>query len=122
LPGHETVLVEDHLHALFPKLPGIGRDLLVDPLPKLSWPRWIIEPGKFFLELDAEDLTAAFVSSRPLRDRRITLSHGAQCTASPAVQSIRNSGSTLNRRGVCGVRRECSTARDDSPCAKMNPR
>src|SRR6185312_6353592 len=56
LPGHETVLVQDHLHPLFPELPGVHRDVLEDALPQFARPRRRIEAGQFLLKLYAEDL------------------------------------------------------------------
>src|SRR5438093_8568329 len=38
LPWHQAVLVQDHLHPLFPELPGVFRDALVDALPELAGP------------------------------------------------------------------------------------
>jgi hypothetical protein len=43
LPWHQTVLVEDHLHAFLPQLPGLRGDMLKDPLPKLTRPRRCIK-------------------------------------------------------------------------------
>src|SRR4030095_7300781 len=55
LPRHEAVLVEDHLHPILPELPGLGGDVLVDPVAEIARPRRRVEPGQGFLELDAED-------------------------------------------------------------------
>src|SRR5262245_16852958 len=45
LPGHQAVLVEDHLHAILPELPRLGRDILVDPLTELARPRRRVQAG-----------------------------------------------------------------------------
>lgn len=62
LPRHQAVLVEDHLHSLFPQLPRLRRDVLVNPLTKFTGPGRRIEPGQIFLEFDAVHHPAAFVA------------------------------------------------------------
>ena len=56
LPGHQPILVEDHLHSLFPHLPGVDGDVLVDALAELAGPGRGVEAGQLFLELLTEDL------------------------------------------------------------------
>ena len=77
LPGHEAVLVEDHLHALFPQLPGILRYLVVDPLTELPGPRDVVEARQLLLKLDTRYCSTTLVG-RWARRRlgRTTLSHG----------------------------------------------
>ena len=77
LPGHQPVLVEDHLHALFPELPGLGRDVLEDPLAQLAGPGRCLQAGQFLLELHAEHRAARGVAGRRRGGRRIAGSHGA---------------------------------------------
>src|SRR5690606_13465285 len=55
LPGHQPVLVEDHLLALLPHLPGLGGHVLIDALSELARPRRRLEAGQVLLELDAVD-------------------------------------------------------------------
>ncbi len=55
LPRHETILVEDHLHTLFPEFPGLGGDLFKDPLSQFTGPGWFVQRGEFPLELGALD-------------------------------------------------------------------
>ena len=45
LPGHQAILVEDHLHPLFPQLPGLRGHLFKDALAQLAGPRGSVEPG-----------------------------------------------------------------------------
>ena len=48
LPGHQAVLVENHLHPLFPELPRFGGDVLVDALAQLARPGLASRPGISF--------------------------------------------------------------------------
>ena len=66
LPRHQPVLVEDHLHALFPQLPGLAGDVLVNPLTQFARPRRCVETRKFLLKLDAVHCPAALVADRRL--------------------------------------------------------
>src|ERR1700730_1168249 len=79
LPWHQPILVQDHLHAVFPELPGVRRDVLVNPLAELARPRRGIESGKLLLKLDAEHLAAAGPAGRGPRGRGVTTAvrHGA---------------------------------------------
>src|SRR5262249_41616315 len=79
LPRHQPVLVQDHLHPFFPELPRLGRDVVVDPLTELAWPRHIVEAGQVLLKFDAEDRPPAFVCYRRFdgRSRFARVSHGA---------------------------------------------
>src|SRR5262249_39947072 len=63
LPRHQTILVENHLHSLFPQLPRVERDVLVDPLTKLSRPWRRIEARKLLLKLHAEHLASTLVGT-----------------------------------------------------------
>src|SRR6266850_2402905 len=76
LPRHQAVLVQDHLHPLFPELPGVDRHVVVDALAELAGPRHIVEPRQLLLKLDAEDLSAALVSTGSRRLGNATVSHG----------------------------------------------
>jgi hypothetical protein len=67
LPRHQPVLVEDHLHAILPELPGLRRNVLVHPLTELAGPRRSIEAGELLLKLLAEDLASGLVADRKLR-------------------------------------------------------
>src|SRR4051812_25734 len=62
LPGHQPVLVEDHLHALLPELPRLPGDVLVDALAELARPRRRVQPRQLLLKFLAEDRTAASVA------------------------------------------------------------
>ena len=62
LPRHEAVLVEDHLHALFPELPCLDGDLLEDTLSQFTRPWWGVESRKILLKLDAVHRPAALVA------------------------------------------------------------
>src|SRR6185436_9699147 len=53
LPGHQPVLVENHLLALFPELPGLRRHTLINPLADLTGPGRRIQSRQLLLELDA---------------------------------------------------------------------
>ncbi|MCL6646562.1 MAG: hypothetical protein K6U88_16680, partial [Dehalococcoidia bacterium] len=55
LPGQQPILVEDHLHPLFPERPRLGRDVVVDPLPELAGPGSFRQPGHEAAELHALD-------------------------------------------------------------------
>src|SRR5262245_45125005 len=70
LPRHEAVLVENHLHPIFPELPGVGRDVLVDALPELARPGRRIEPRQFLLKLLTKHLAPARVSRGGARRSR----------------------------------------------------
>src|SRR5262245_27195722 len=61
LPPHQAVLVENHLHPLFPQLPGIERHVFEDALTEFSRPRRRIEAREFLLELHAEHFPSALV-------------------------------------------------------------
>src|SRR6185437_6486726 len=54
LPGHQAVLVEDHLHSIFPELPRIDRHVLVDALAELARPRRFGQPRQLLAKLHAE--------------------------------------------------------------------
>src|SRR3954468_19641397 len=54
LPGHQAVLVQDHLHPLFPQLPGVGGNVVVDALSELARPRDGFETGRLALKFLAE--------------------------------------------------------------------
>src|SRR5262245_16886426 len=75
LPWHQAVLVEDHLHAFFPELPGVSGHLLIDPLAQFARPGRVVEPGKLLLKLYTEDLAATLVPGRSRGGGRIALSH-----------------------------------------------
>src|SRR5215213_4150187 len=62
LPGHEPVLIENHLHPLFPQPPGVEGDVLEDALPQLARPGRCVEPGHLLLELLAEHASGAVVA------------------------------------------------------------
>src|SRR5439155_23117021 len=84
LPRHEPVLIEDHLHALLPELPGIFRDVVENALTELAGPRHRIEAGQLLLEFHAHDLAAALVAGGAGRGRvggmSAGISHGADCS------------------------------------------
>src|SRR5262245_34023029 len=61
LPGHQSILVENHLHSLFPELPGVERHIFEDALSEFPRPGRRIESWKLLLELDAEHLASALV-------------------------------------------------------------
>src|SRR5262245_63365254 len=63
LPRHQAILVENHLHPLFPQLPRVERDVFVDSLPQLSRPRRRIEAWQLLLKLHAEHLAAGLVGA-----------------------------------------------------------
>ncbi|OFW07594.1 MAG: hypothetical protein A3I61_17535 [Acidobacteria bacterium RIFCSPLOWO2_02_FULL_68_18] len=64
LPGHQAVFVQDHLLALFPQLPGLRRDVFVDPLSQFAGPGRGVEAGQLLLELDASHDPATLVAGR----------------------------------------------------------
>src|ERR1044071_4752234 len=66
LPGHQPVLVEDHLHAILPELPRLRGDVLVDPLAELAGPWRCIETRQLFLKFHTEDGAPARVGHRQL--------------------------------------------------------
>ena len=68
LEGHEAVLVEDHLHALFPELPRVNRHVLEDALTEFTGPRRRIQTWQLLLELHAKH--------RP-PTRTLCVSHGS---------------------------------------------
>src|SRR5207248_8380749 len=85
LPWHETILVQNHLHALFPELPRGRRDVLVDALAELTGPGRRIESGHFFLILPAKHFAPALIADRCCRWRRIAwISHEAIVLDPPA--------------------------------------
>ena len=51
LPRHQSIFVEDHLLTIFPKLPRLRRNVVVDTFTELAGPWWRIETGKLFLKL-----------------------------------------------------------------------
>src|SRR5262245_57112177 len=59
LPGHEPVLVQDHLHALFPEFPRVLGHVFEDALTKLARPQRRIVARQLLLKLRAPDLAAA---------------------------------------------------------------
>src|SRR4029453_14419570 len=61
LPGHQSILVENHLHSLFPQLPGVERHVFEDSLTEFPRPGRRIESRKLLLELHAEHLASALV-------------------------------------------------------------
>src|SRR6516225_8334334 len=63
LPRHQAVLVENHLHPVFPHLPGLRGDICVDTLAQFARPRWFVEARELFLELHAEDLAPADIAN-----------------------------------------------------------
>ena len=62
LKRHQAVLVQDHLHAIFPLSPRVNRHALEDALAQFTRPRWGVEPGQLLLQLDAEDRARCRVS------------------------------------------------------------
>src|SRR4051812_17964059 len=64
LPGHQPVLVQDHLLTLFPHLPRLRGDVFEYALTEFAGPRLGIESGQILLELDAVDHSAALVACR----------------------------------------------------------
>src|SRR5258708_22271006 len=82
LPRHQAVLVEDHLHALFPELPRVLRDVVVDALAEIAWPGNRVEPRQLLLELDAHDRAAALVGRGARRGGGVSagISHGGDCS------------------------------------------
>src|SRR5581483_10347211 len=135
LPGHEAILVEDHLHAVFPELPGVDRHVLVDALTQFAGPGRRVEPRQLFLELDAHHRAAALVGRRPARRRGGTaIGHARDCTSSrPAGDRRRVAplarylltgmrASMAKPRRACAARSAASTAAAVSARAKMNPR
>src|SRR5438477_1577258 len=88
LPRHESIFVENHLHPVFPQLPGLRRDVLEDALTQLSGPRRRVEPRQLLLELRAEHLASALVRDRLRRwIRGAGVSHNAIVTSGPRDQS-----------------------------------
>src|SRR5690606_36666535 len=51
--GGQAVLVHEHGLVVQPRLPGLLRDVLVDPLPELARPRRALEPLGLAAELHA---------------------------------------------------------------------
>src|SRR5439155_14774609 len=83
LPWHQAVLVQDHLHAILPELPRLSRDVLVNPLAKLTGPWRRVEARKVLLKLDAEHRAAALIAGRRGCGLGFAgISHGRDCTAS----------------------------------------
>src|ERR1700722_1042460 len=62
LPGHEPVLVQDHLHPILPELPGVRRNVLVNSLTELPGPWRVVQTWQFLLKLGAYDLAPGLVS------------------------------------------------------------
>src|SRR5579859_805270 len=67
LPGHQAVLVEDHLHPILPELPRLRGDVVVHPLTELTGPRQRVEAGQLLLKFLTEDHAAALVADRRCR-------------------------------------------------------
>src|SRR5687767_8690187 len=80
LPWHEAVFVQDHFLAVFPQLPCLGRDVLINPLSQLTRPRRCIKAGHVLLELDAVHGPAARVTGRGLGWWRSAFVHGSMLT------------------------------------------
>src|SRR5262252_4378371 len=82
LPRHQAVLVQDHLHPLFPELPRVLRHVLVDALAELARPWRRIEARQLFPELRAHHRAPAFVRGgrRRLRRGSAGISHAADCS------------------------------------------
>src|SRR5215813_1422629 len=77
LPRHQAVLVENHLHPLFPQLPRVERDVFVDALTELSRPRRRVEAWQFLLKLHAEHFATGLISAWPWGGRWLAVvSHG----------------------------------------------
>jgi|SRR5690349_5694707 hypothetical protein len=51
LPWHQSIFIEDHLLTLFPQLPRLRRNIVVNTLTEFSGPWRRIETGKVFLKL-----------------------------------------------------------------------
>src|SRR5688572_511605 len=81
LPGHETILVEDHFHAILPQLPRLRRDVVVNALSDLAGPRWGVEAGHLLLEFHALDRPTALVADgRLVAGTGCALAHAADRT------------------------------------------
>ena len=89
LPRHQPVLVEDHLHALFPELPGLGGDIFVDPLAQLAGPGLSLEPGQLLLEFLAEH-RAARPSPDGIRSRNVIEGSLSETSCIPPLLRCRN--------------------------------
>ena len=100
LPGHQPVLVEDHLLALFPELPGLRRDVLVDALADLAGPRRRVQARHLLLELDALHLAAALVGDRFVVRARRPSTHCHVLIVS-RLESPRGCGRTTSPLLVC---------------------
>ena len=61
LPRHDPVLVEDHLLAILPELPGLRRHVLENSLAELARPGRHLETRHLLLELHAKHRTTAHV-------------------------------------------------------------
>src|SRR6202521_3016080 len=86
LPRHQPIFVQDHLHAVFPQLPGVRRDVLENPLTELARPRRGVESGKLLLKLDAEHLAAAGLAGRGPRGRSVTTAVSHAAIVPPALE------------------------------------
>src|SRR5258707_61651 len=81
LPGHQPLLVQDHLHALLPQFPRLCGNVVVDALAELTGPRWGVKAGQVFLKFVTEDASPALVpDSRPWRHWIAGISHVWDCS------------------------------------------
>jgi hypothetical protein len=53
LPRHQAILIENHLHAFFPELPGLNGDVLENALAQFARPGWRVQARELFLEFHA---------------------------------------------------------------------
>ena len=115
LEGQQPVLVEDHLHALFPHLPGFRRDLFVDALAERAGPGRGVETGQFAASFTQYTMRRRFrhaiidvpdaVTDRPVRilpERRASRS----CAIMEPARTI------MRRRGrrTCGLAARLSSS------------
>src|SRR5579871_901229 len=68
--GIQAVLVHQHLGIFDPHLPRLGRDVLIDSLADLAFPRHALEPGHVFPELHAVHHALAGLGRRGSRGIR----------------------------------------------------
>ncbi len=59
LEWQQAVLVQNHFHPLFPHLPGLARDVVVDPLTERTRPRRSVETRQVTAEFETVDGPAA---------------------------------------------------------------